>query len=185
LRRVAARPQRPVTFDEQSEIEDPYLGNFEAEDFGASPAAPREQRSRRRMATPAPAVERRPGPPRTPASQQIGGLIAAAGPQTRLVVGVGGFALLSLVFMAATIAGRMSSLPDWIPIHLNAEGQPDLWGTASTLWRIPLMVLMLTLMSAAVSWYLWKREPFAARFTLASTVLIHALSWIALVNLVW
>jgi hypothetical protein len=185
LRRVAARPQRPVTFDEESEIVDPYLGNFEAEDYGAVPESPREQKTRRRVAAAASPAERRPGPPRTPATQQIGGLIAAAGPQTRLVAGVGGFALLSLVFMAATVAGRMSSLPDWIPIHLNAEGQPDLWGTASTLWRIPLMVLVLSLMSAAVSWYLWKREPFAARFTLASTVLIHALSWIALVNLVW
>lgn len=87
--------------------------------------------------------------------------------------------------MAATVAGRIGSLPDWIPIHLNAEGEPDLWGTASTLWRLPLMVLMLSIMSGVVAFYLWKRDLFAARFTLASTILIHVLGWIALVNLVW
>jgi hypothetical protein len=76
-------------------------------------------------------------------------------------------------------------VPDWIPIHLNAEGEPDIWGTSTTLWRIPLLVLMLSIMSGAVALYLWKRDPFAARFTLVSTLLIHVLSWIALVNLAW
>ena len=80
---------------------------------------------------------------------------------------------------------RLDSLPDWIPIHLNAEGDPDLWGTSSTLWRIPLMAFVLTIMSLFVAWYLWRRDQFAARFTLLSTLLIHALSWIALVNFVW
>jgi hypothetical protein len=186
LRRVASRPPRSVEVDEVTEFEEydeAIIGGYDAEEYDALPPVPREPRSRRRtIAAPA---ERRPSVPRTPATQQIGGLIAAAAPQTRLIVGVGGFALLSLVFMAATVAGRKSSLPDWIPIHLNAEGEPDLWGTAATLWRIPLMAAMLTIMSAAVGWYLWKRDPFASRFMLASTVLIHALCWVALINLVW
>lgn len=183
LRRVAARPPRAIENDAGDEFDDSYLGGFAPGEYDDLPPVPREQRSRRRA--PASTNERRATAPRTPATQQIGGLIAAAAPQTRLIVGIGGFALLSLVFMAATVAGRMSSLPDWMPIHLNAEGRPDLWGSSSTLWRIPLMAVMMTLMSAGVAWYLWKRDPFAARFTLASTVLIHALTWVALINLVW
>jgi hypothetical protein len=183
LRGVASRPQRSVDLGADEYVDEPYDSGYDADPYGDPPPAPREQRSRRRSS--APPQERRPSPPRTPATQQIGGFIAAAAPQTRLVVGVGGFALLSTVFMAATVAGRMSSLPDWLPIHLNAEGEPDLWGSSSTLWRIPLMTAMLTLMSIGTAWYLWKRDPFAARFTFASTVLIHALSWVALINLVW
>jgi len=102
-----------------------------------------------------------------------------------LAATVGGIVALSLVLMAATLLGRIDSLPNWIPIHLNAEGEPDLWGTSSTLWRIPLMMLMLTIMSLFAAWYLWKRDQFAARFTLLSTLMIHALGWIALVNFVW
>jgi hypothetical protein len=112
-------------------------------------------------------------------------LISAAGPQSRILGAAAGFAIVSLVLMAATLLARVDSLPDWIPIHLNAEGEPDFWGTGSTLWRIPLMTFVLTVMSAAVTWYLWKRDPFAARFTIGSTVLINLLSWIALINFVW
>jgi hypothetical protein len=180
LRGVASRPQRPVDVGLDEEYGAPYDAGYEPDPYDS---LPREPRGRRRTTAAAP--DRRTSAPRTPATQQIGGLIAAAAPQTRLIAGVGGFALLSLVFMAATVAGRMSSLPDWLPIHLNAEGEPDLWGSASTLWRIPLMAVVLTLMSGGTAWYLWKRDPFAARFTLGSTVLIHALSWVALINLVW
>jgi hypothetical protein len=181
MRRVASKPQRQVRYGDEADFDSTYLGAYGDDEYPDVPITPRQSRTRRRPIV----ADRRAGPPRTPATRQIGGLIAAAGPQTRLIVGVGGFVLLSLVFMAATVAGRMSSVPDWIPIHLNAEGEPDLWGTSSTLWRIPLMVLMLSIMSGAVALYLWKRDQFAARFTLASTLLIHMLSWIALVNLVW
>jgi hypothetical protein len=94
-------------------------------------------------------------------------------------------ALLSLVLMAASVAGRIGSLPDWVAIHVNAEGTPDRFGTPATLWRVPLMATMLTLMSAAVAFYLAKRDPFASRFALTSTLIIHALAWIALIHLLW
>lgn len=182
LRGVASRPARPIDVDLDPEFDEPYERSFIDEEFEDRPAPARET-SRRR--SPAQQQERRPATPRTPATQQIGGLIAAAAPHTRLFAGIAGFALLSLILMIATLAGRMSSIPDWLPIHLNAEGQPDLWGSSSTLWRIPLMGGMLTLMSVGVAWYLWKRDPFAARFMFSSTVLVHALCWIALINLVW
>lgn len=182
LRRVASRPQRPVEFEDLGELDDQYI-DYEADALDERLAVPQQRPPRRRAA--ASAFERRAGTPRPHAAQQIGGLIAAAGPQTRLVAGMLGFAALSLVLMGATVAGRMSSLPAWVPIHLNAEGDPDRWGTSSTLWRMPLMAIMLTLMSAAVAWYSWKRDPFAAHFTLATLVLIHALIWVGLINLAW
>ncbi len=112
-------------------------------------------------------------------------MIAAAAPQTRFVAAIAGISVVSIVFMAATVAGRRSSLPNWMSIHLNAEGKPDLWGSQDTLWRIPLMVVMLTIMSGAVAWYAGRSDSFATRFAVGSVVLIHALSWIALVSLAW
>lgn len=183
LRKVASKPPRQVEFD-NPEYDD--FGGYE-EDFDRYEPAPREREKSRRTGgrrSPAP-PPRSTGSPRQPTGQQIGGLISSAAPQTRFMAAVAGIGLISLVFMAATVAGRMGSLPDWIPIHLNAEGTPDRWGTSSTLWRIPLMVVFVSLMSVAVAWAVGKRDAFAVRFTLGSTLLIHALCWIALVNLAW
>ncbi len=183
LRRVAAKPPRQVEFEE-SDYDD---FNAYEDDFDRYEPVPREREKTRRTSgrrTPTPPM-RSNGPARQPATQQIGGLISAAAPETRFIAAVGGIGLISLVFMAATVAGRMGSLPDWIPIHLNAEGTPDKWGTSSTLWRIPVMVVFVSLMSASVAWAVGKRDAFAVRFALGSTLLIHALCWIALVNLAW
>lgn len=182
LRRVASMPSRQIEFDTPDDDREGY-----EDDFDRHAPAPRERdKSRRPGKRRAPAASvRSNGTTRQPAGQQIGGMISSAAPQMRFIAAVAGIGLISLVFMAATVAGRMGSLPDWIPIHLNAEGTPDKWGTSSTLWRIPVMVVFVSLMSAAVAWAVGKRDAFAVRFALGSTLLIHALCWIALVNLAW
>jgi hypothetical protein len=176
LRRVASKPQRPISYDDELVFDE-----FSEPGYG-TPSYEEAPRVRPRRKPTAPPQERTYRPP---ATEQIGGMIAAAAPQTRFMAAIGGFSLISLVFMAATVAGRKSSLPDWMPIHLNAEGNPDLWGSPSTLWRIPLMVVMLSIMSGVVAWFVGKSDPFAARFTVGSLILIHALSWIALIGLAW
>lgn len=181
LRRVANQPQRRIAFDDEPDIESDYFGGYEDNQYEPLPPVPRDevQRARRRQ----PAVERRvPSVRRPNPTQQLGGLLAAASPQVRSLAGLGAIDVASLVLMAVVLAIRLGSLPEWIPIHLNAEGTPDRWGTHETLWQIPLMAFMLSLMSGAVAWYLAKRDPFAARFTMLSTVLMQALAWIALVH---
>lgn len=176
LRRVAAKPPRPVSFEDDL---DPA---YDPGGYGDEVVEPRS-RSRRR--TTAQYSDRAPAQYRPPATQQIGGMIAAAAPQTRFIASVIGIDLLSVVLMAATVAGRTSSMPDWFPIHLNAEGAPDLWGTPASLWRIPLMAVMLTLMACAFAWFTSRRDPFAARFAIGATILLQLLCWIALINLAW
>lgn len=182
LRHVASKPARPVEFDEEPFGDERYDDSRDRREAVPPIGDQRRRSAGRRSST---SSGRTGHAQRTPPAQQLGGIISAAAPQTRFIAAVLGIGLISLVFMAATVAGRMSSLPDWLPIHLNAEGTPDRWGTSSTLWRIPLMVLFLSLMSAAVAWAVGKRDPFAVKFTLASTLLVHALCWIALVNLAW
>jgi hypothetical protein len=176
LRRVAAKPQRPVRFEEDDELDSGYGVDYDEE--GYEPAA--RPRPRRRASGPPPDRTYRP-----PASQQLGSIIASAAPQTRFLATVAGLSLLSLVFMIATVAGRQGSMADWMPIHLNAEGSPDRWGSPDTVWRIPLMVFMLTVMSGVVAWFAGKHDAFAARFAVGSVLLVHALAWIAVVGLAW
>jgi hypothetical protein len=128
---------------------------------------------------------RRTEPGRHAKAPNFGAAIQFANQFERPVVITLGIGLVSLVLMAATIAARQSRLADWMPIHLNAAGAPDHWGSPSTLWRLPLMVVMVTLMSAVLAWFAAKRDAFVVQFVLASTLLIQALCWVALVNLAW
>ena len=170
---------RSVDLDDEVDHGAQYSGVYSEDDgYGASY---RQRRSRRRGES----NRLSSAPARPPMTRQVGGMLAAAGPQTRLIAIVGGIVLVSLVLMAATLLGRLSSLPEWIPIHLNAEGEPDRWGTNETLWRIPLMAFVFTIMCGGVAWYLRSRDAFGARFLVMSAILIHVTSWIAVVNFVW
>ncbi|MBX3069875.1 MAG: hypothetical protein KF883_05195 [Thermomicrobiales bacterium] len=93
--------------------------------------------------------------------------------------------LLSIVFMIASIAAGSGGLADWFPIHLDASGNPDVWGTKDTLWRIPLGSLIALLMALVVAALLWKRDRFAARFALFGTLLLQVLAWVALIDFIW
>lgn len=115
----------------------------------------------------------------------MGAAVDFANQFERPIVITAGIGLVSLVLMAATVAARQGQLVGWFPIHLNAAGTPDEWGSPSTLWRLPLMSLMVSLMAIALAWLLAKRDAFATQFILASTVLIQALCWIAVIHLAW
>jgi len=131
------------------------------------------------------APRRRIQPARQIKAPNMGAAVQFANRFERSVVLTLGIGLVSLVLMVATVAARQHKIADWLPIHLNAAGEPDRWGSPATLWRLPLMAAMVTLMSAVLAWFASKRDAFAVQFILASTLLIQALCWIALVNLAW
>lgn len=105
--------------------------------------------------------------------------------QDRLVAGVLGGSALSLLLMAMIISLRNDTLPAWIAIHINAAGNPDRWGTPATVWRVPLMAAMLTIMNLIAGSFLARWDRFAAQFLLGSSILIHVLAWMALIGLLW
>ncbi len=105
--------------------------------------------------------------------------------QDRLVAGVLGGSVLSLLLMAIVISLRNDALPAWLAIHINAAGNPDRWGTPATVWRVPLMAAMLTVMNLIAGSFLARWDRFAAQFLLGSSLLIHVLAWMALIGLLW
>ncbi len=143
-------------------------GTLEYEDEYAAPVArPRQTRPARRakprksIAVPKPALD------------------------DGLALGLVGLALLGIVLMIATIAAGAGDLPEWLPLHLDAAGNPSQWGTTDVLWRIPFASMMALLMSIGIAAVLWKRDRFAARFTIAGTLVVQLLAWVALIDQIW
>jgi hypothetical protein len=112
--------------------------------------------------------------------------IARAGvAQDRLLLGLIGIAVVSLALMAAIVGNRISTLPDTVVLHLNAAGVPDLSGSRSNLWRLPLAITMMTVMNAVGAWFFLARDAFVSRLILGVTLLIHVLAWMAVFQLFW
>jgi uncharacterized membrane protein len=61
------------------------------------------------------------------------------------------FALIFLILLIALPIIYLKDLPDSIPSHFNAAGQPDDYGSRSTLWLLPLtgsfMYILMTVLS--------------------------------------
>lgn len=145
----------------------PAPADFEPEGYAAPPARRRRTRSQDARRT-------RPG-------------VSVPRPAINdgTVIGIATISLLSLVFMAATVAAGAGDLPEWFPIHLDASGDADSWGTSDVLWRIPFGVLMTVAMSVVIAVILWKRDRFAARMAMAGTALAQVLAWVALADFIW
>lgn len=92
--------------------------------------------------------------------------------------------LLSLVVMAVRLATQISQLPAALPVHLDAAGLVDGWGTPGVLWRLPLIAGMTLLMNLVVAWFVAPIDRFAARFVLAAALGVQLIVWIALLDFV-
>lgn len=113
---------------------------------------------------------------------RLGSLTAG---QDTVLVGSIGISIFSLLVMAAVVSTRTDSVSPWFATHINAAGNADRWGTSDAIWRLPLTTTMFSLASILAAIYIGKREVFASRFLLASIMLIHLLSWMGLIRLLW
>lgn len=120
-----------------------------------------------------------------PTFQMPAAVTTFASTQDRSFLIQAGVSLLSLLLMLVTVSARVGTLPDWIVTHLDASGRPDQWGTSSTIWRLPLMVFMVSVASFVSAFFLAKRDAFAAKFLISATLLVQSLAWIALVRILW
>jgi hypothetical protein len=96
-----------------------------------------------------------------------------------------GVAALGLVVMWAVVGLRVGALGATLELRLDAEGSPSLWGSPETLWRLPLLATVATLMNVLVAWRAAGADRFASRFMLAAALLVQVLAWLALIGLAW
>jgi hypothetical protein len=90
--------------------------------------------------------------------------------------------IVSFLVMALLLGVRLSGIPSPTVLRLDAAGNPDFWGPASVLWRLPLMSLFLTVMFLVVAWFIHPLDRFAARFALGAAIVAQLIAWVAVIQ---
>lgn len=171
LRRVSSRPPRRVEVEDDLDA----IGGREEYFDERIPAAARSPRMPRR-------AQPRDEPSRF---RTVGtSLVNPAAEMRPLAIG-GIAALASLLLLSILILVRSGSVDVWIPLHLNAEGEPTGYGTRAALWRLPFFAFLTTVMALGVGWWLRTREAFATQYLIVGALLIHGLLWVGAINLLW
>ena len=170
LRTTARRQPRQV---EPDPYDDDEYGD-EDRSYGAR-AAGYDRRPERRQSTRAAQAQFR----------SVGATLANPSPEMRPLLLHGILAAASLIVLSLLIAIRSGSAPAWIPLHLDAEGTPTLFGTKSAVWRLPVFALFATIMALGLGWWLRIREGFAVQFLAVGTLMIHGIVWVGVITLLW
>jgi len=93
-----------------------------------------------------------------------------------------GVAVFSAALMAAIMSNLVGRVNPIIGIHVDAAGFTDRWADATSLWRIPLLVSMVTLINLTIAWFTASFDRFAARVLLGGTLLVHLVAWMAVTD---
>lgn len=95
-------------------------------------------------------------------------------------IGVG---LAGLAAMAILVANRAETLAPEFATHVSASGTLENFAHYTSLWRLPLLTAMLTLMNIAAAWFISPLDRFASRFLLAAAVVVQLVAWVALIRI--
>ena len=178
LRRVSERRSRRPSDDQRAVDLDAY-------DVESSAVRPRPSRRSRDLDAP---VGRREtdGPVRVarpvlPQQQirAVGTMLARSSQDAGALAQLSGAAIASALALSVMTLIRIESTGDWLVTRLDAGGDPTRWSTNESLWRVPLLVLFATIAGLVIAWRLRRHDPFAAQFTLVSTLLLHGFGWVA------
>jgi hypothetical protein len=96
-----------------------------------------------------------------------------------------GLSTIGLAAMAIVVANRVDTLPPVIATHVSASGVLENFASRSTIWQVPLLTLMLTLMNLVAAWFISPLDRFASRFLLATGVIVQFVAWVALFRILW
>lgn len=92
----------------------------------------------------------------------------------------GGALITAMVWF---IVLRYDSVPQTLPLHYNATGQPDRIGTPREIFILPLITALVAAVNIALAWSVIRFDRFAARLLLSGTCLVQAVAWVALLKL--
>jgi hypothetical protein len=97
----------------------------------------------------------------------------------RTALALVGINAASLLLMTLLLGIRLGGVPSPMVLQLDAAGNPDLWGSPSVLWRLPVMSLFITVMFLVVAWFLHPIDRFASRFALGAAFVAQLIAWAA------
>lgn len=111
--------------------------------------------------------------------QAVTGASLVADPTALLLIALN---VVSIVLMALILGIRLGAMPNPMVLRLDAAGNPNRWGAPSTLWRLPLMSVFLTIMFLVVAWFLHPLDRFASRFALGAVLVAQLIAWGAILQ---
>jgi hypothetical protein len=99
-----------------------------------------------------------------------------------------GFALLTgavmlLIALFGFIALRYPTLADLQPLHFDAEGLPDRWGTQAQVFTLPFIGLLALIANAGLGFLLYERERPAAYLLWSGAIGVQLLVWGATIGI--
>ena len=97
---------------------------------------------------------------------------------------LGASALLAVVAALVTLS-RVGDLPSTIELRYDAYGAPHRWGPPRSLWQLPLLAAMVTLINLVLAVSVSKSDRFASRFLLAAALVVGLLAWVPLARFLW
>lgn len=151
------------------------------EDWIEEPAPRSERRRSPRPPMPRPTIHRpnipRPSLPPSIANADIINDVPA--------LGFIGLSTIGLAAMSILVANRIGTLDPVIATHVSASGLLEHFEDRSTVWHLPLLATMLTLMNLVAAWFVSPLDRFASRFLLAAGLIVQFVAWVALIRILW
>ena len=102
-----------------------------------------------------------------------------------VALGLLGAALILALVSALVALSRIGDLPSVIELRYDAYGAPSRWGPPKSLWQLPLLIVMVTVINLVLAASLSRRDRFASRFLLAAALVIGLLTWVPLARFLW
>lgn len=159
----AISPERPVLFVQ--ELERRRMGRGEALPASIEPGVPVQSATSRRKQKSAAGVA-------ASVRESLGifrnELLTDSVASTLVAVGV-----IIPVFLLAYTFNEVDFLPERIPLHWDASGQPTRIGGSSAIWTLPLLALTVLVINAALATLVIQFDRVAARLLVAITPIVQ------------
>lgn len=86
-------------------------------------------------------------------------------------------ALVLLIALFGYISLRYPSLADLQPLHFDAAGQPDRWGTRTQVFTLPFIGLLALVANGGLGFLLYQRERLASYLLWSGAIGVQLLVW--------
>ena len=94
-----------------------------------------------------------------------------------------GLAVVSLFLLTALVFLAFPALPNSVPIHFGASGQPDRFAPRAYVFTFPVIGLLVLLANTLIGWALNKRERLAGHLAWGGALLVQILVWVPTVRI--
>ena len=92
-----------------------------------------------------------------------------------MLMGFLGTAVMSLYILV-----QYQDIPPSLTLHWNVDGLPGRIGEPREIWILPTITGLVLIANIGLAWSVALFDRFAARLMLGSTILVNAVTWVAL-----